>query len=236
MHPTRQTLPVLSLAASLLLLAIAVTAHAQDPSLIPMYGGLDRQADPVLKGADDALIEGTTKEFGSRQAASRRFTDQGFQYYFRDDLQTAMRRFNQGWLLDPNNPDVFYGFMAILNDQGSYCESLRMGERAFELGLKRDVYTLADAGRVHALCAMLDKAIDDNIKSAYIKRSSEYFTEALKSQEDDQYVYGHWASASYALGDYAGAWRYVNLQKQHGGRPGKQFLKMLKQKMPEPRT
>jgi hypothetical protein len=34
-----------------------------DPSQLPMYGGMDRQADPILKGADEALIEGTTKEF-----------------------------------------------------------------------------------------------------------------------------------------------------------------------------
>ena len=231
----RSLQPALSLAVSILLSAFTLTARAQDPSLVPMYGGLDRQSEPVLKGADDAFIEGTTKEFGSREAASREFTDQGFRFYHDDDLQTAMRRFNQGWLLDPSNPDVFYGFMAVLNDQGSYCESLRMGEKAFELGLERDVYTLADAGRVHTLCAMLDKSIDDSTKSAYIKRSSEYFTEALKSQKDTQYVYGHWASASYAVGDYAGAWRYVNLQKQHGGKPGKQFLKMLKAKMPEPR-
>jgi hypothetical protein len=37
------------------------------------------------------------------------------------------------------------------------------------------------------------------------------------------------------LGDYATAWHYVALQRKYGGKPGKQFLKMLKAKMPEPR-
>lgn len=200
-----------------------------------MYGGMDRQSDPVLKGADDALIEGTTKEFGSRNSASRRFTDAGFRYYFRNDLGTAMRRFNQGWLLDPNNPDVFYGFMAVLNDRDMHCDARQMAEKAFELGLEKSAETLADAGREYALCAMQDTTLDDSTKTAYTKRSSEYFTEALILKPNSPYVYGHWASAAYRLGNYPAAWDYVALQRKYGGKPAKQFLKLLRAKMPEPR-
>src|SRR5258708_8492329 len=119
---------------------IGIAAQSQDlePSQVPMYGGQDRQADPVLKGADDALIEESSKAFGSRQLASRRFVDEGFRFYFHDDLSTAMRRFNQAWLLDPNNPGTFYGFASVLNDREMHCDSMRMGERAFELGLERN--------------------------------------------------------------------------------------------------
>ncbi len=227
---------------SVLALAVIVlssTSVAQklsgDPSLVPMYGGMDRQSDPVLKGADDALIEGTTKEFGSRNSASRRFTDAGFRYYFRNDLGTAMRRFNQGWLLDPNNPDVFYGFMAVLNDRDMHCDARQMAEKAFELGLEKSAETLADAGREYALCAMQDTTLDDSTKTAYTKRSSEYFTEALILKPNSPYVYGHWASAAYRLGNYPAAWDYVALQRKYGGKPAKQFLKLLRAKMPEPR-
>jgi tetratricopeptide (TPR) repeat protein len=217
-------------------LAIADSPAAIPPDLIPMYGGLDRQADPILKGADDALIEGTTREFGSRRAASERFVAQGFRYYFVDDLAMAMRRFNQAWLLDPEYADVYYGFQAVLNDRQEFCEARKMGERAFELGLERKPEVLADAGRVHALCANQDASLDDATKSAYIKKSSEYYTQALLLQPKSSYVYGSWATASYWLGDYATAWRYVKLEKQYGGKTGKQFLKMLKAKMPEPKT
>ncbi len=231
-------LPAGNFLLALTILALGSTSIAQqqgvDPTLLPMYGGMDRQSDPVLKGADDALIEGTTREFGSRSAASKRFADAGFEYYFRDDLATAMRRFNQAWLLDPNDPDVYYGFMAVLNDRDMHCEARRMGEKAFELGLERSAETLADAGREHALCAMQDVTLDDSTKSDHIKRSSEYFTQALILKPNSPYVYGLWATASYRLGNYAAAWHYVALQRKHGGRPGKQFLKMLKDKMPEP--
>jgi tetratricopeptide (TPR) repeat protein len=215
--------------------APAAEAGTQDPSVLPMYGGLDRQSDPVLKGADDALIEGTTKAFGSRAAASKRFTDEGFRFYFHDDLSTAMRRFNQGWLLDPNNPDVFYGFMAVSNDLEKYCDARRFGEQAFALGLEKSAETLADAGRATALCAMHDPSVDDATKSEYIKKSSQYFSEALALKPDSPYVYGMWASVSYAMGDYQTAWHYVDLARKNGGKVPDRFLKMLKEKMPEPK-
>jgi Tfp pilus assembly protein PilF len=225
----------------LVALLTASLASAESPSgvpidQVPMYGGVDRQAEPVLKGADDALIEGTTREFGSRRAASEQFVAQGFRYYFVDDLAMAMRRFNQGWLLDPEYPDVYYGFQAVLNDRHEFCEARKMSERALELGLKASPEVFADAGRVHALCAMLDTTLDDATKSAYIKQSSEYYTQALLLQPNSPYVYGSWASAKYWVGDYAAAWQYVKLARQHGGKLPKQFLKMLKAKMPEPRT
>ena len=200
-----------------------------------MYGGLDRQSDPILKGADDALIEGTTKAFGSRAAASKRFTDEGFRFYFRDDLSTAMRRFNQGWLLDAKNPDVFYGFMAVMNDMEKYCDARTFGEQAFALGLEKSPETLADAGRSSALCAMHDSTLSDDTKAAYIKRSSEYFTDALALKPNSPYVYTMWATASYAMGNYPTAWHYVGLARKNGGKIGKRFLKMLTEKMPEPR-
>jgi len=206
------------------------------PDQVPMYGGLDRQADPILKGADAALIEGTTREFGSRRAASQRFVDQGFRFYFLDDLATAMRRFNQGWLLDPENPGVYYGFMAVLNDREENCEARKMGERAFELGLEKKAIALADAGRMNALCVAQDQTLDDDTKSAFIKKSSEYYTQALLVEPNSAYVYGSWATAAYWLGDYESAWRYVKLERKHGGKTAKSFLKLLKAKMPEPKS
>jgi tetratricopeptide (TPR) repeat protein len=232
--------PSLSLISLLILVTLAIgrnsAAQSRDPGEIPMYGGLDRQADPVLKGADDALIEGTTREFGSRRAASERFVDQGFRFYFQNDLSTAMRRFNQGWLLDPENPNVYYGFMAVLNDQQEFCAARDMADRAFERGLAKKPEELADAGRVSAICAMQDATLNDETKSAYVKKASEYYTQALQLQPNSAYVYGSWATASYWIGDYATAWRYVKLEKKYGGKTGKQFLKMLKEKMPEPKS
>jgi tetratricopeptide (TPR) repeat protein len=205
------------------------------PSELPMYGGLDRQAIPETKAIDDALIEGTMKEFGSREAASERFVEQGFRYYFQDDLSTAMKRFNQGWLLNPSNPNVFHGFAAVLNDQENHCEARKMIQRALELGLAKTGGNLADAGRATTLCAMLDKSLSRDTKAGYLKVAYNYYVDALKISPNSAYVYGSWATASYWMGDYAAAWKYVKKERELGGKPGARFLQLLSEKMPEPR-
>jgi len=86
--------------------------------------------------------------------------DQGFRFYFQDDFSTAMRRFNQGWLLDADNPRVYYGFMSVLNDRQEFCQARKMAERAFELEMQKKPEALSDAGRVSALCAMQGKTLD----------------------------------------------------------------------------
>ncbi len=42
------------------------------------------------------------------------------------DSTTAMKRFNQAWLLDPSNPQVFKGFAAVLRKQGKSQDAERM--------------------------------------------------------------------------------------------------------------
>lgn len=226
---------LLTLSATLVFGCATPRAAGPISSEAPMYGGLNHQAIPEMKAIDDALIEGTTKEFGSREAASERFVEQGFRYYFQDDLSTAMKRFNQGWLLNPNNPNVFHGYAAVLNDQDNHCEARKMIERALELGLHKTAGNLADAGRANTLCAMLDKSLDRDTKAGYLKRAYNYYVDALKISPNSEYVYGSWASASYWMGDYATAWKYVKKQRELGGKPGARFLRLLSEKMPEPR-
>ena len=100
---------------------------------VPMYGGMDRSSIPELKAADEKLIQDTAAFYGSRAAASMSFANTAFNYYKQDKLDAAMRRFNQAWLMNPDNPEVYWGFASILHDQGKYCEGLRL----LELGVSK---------------------------------------------------------------------------------------------------
>ncbi len=49
------------------------------------------------------------KEAGSRKAALKRTIKLAWHYFYdNNDPATAMKRFNQAWLLDPNSDEVFY--------------------------------------------------------------------------------------------------------------------------------
>lgn len=201
---------------------------------VPMYGGMDRQAVPELKKSDAAFIESTSSAFGGRERAAKRWIEQGFSFYFRDELEMAMRRFNQAWLLDPNNPEVYWGFGAVLHDRGLAFGSYDMDMRAYRLGF-RDPGFLADLGRVAALRTVEAKDLSSDQRAAFIAESESYYEEAIKSGEQLGYIYDSWSTVKYWTGDYAGAWQKVKVARAHGGAAQDRFLSMLTEKMPEPK-
>jgi Tfp pilus assembly protein PilF len=198
---------------------------------VPMYGDIDRQSVPELGAADKKLIEDATKEFGSRDKASAAFIRQGFILYSQNDNAKAMKRFNQAWLLNPDNPEVYWGFGSVLHDQGKNCEALKLMQKA----LSYKVYLSGlypDTTRIYALCASSDNALSSETKKTYYDR--ELYETAEAKDTDKVYVYSSWASALYWQGNYREAWEKVTKQRELGGAPNEKFLSLLKAKMPEP--
>jgi hypothetical protein len=160
----RLQLLVLSLALSTSALADHVPIDQ-----VPMYGGMDRAAVPELKAADEKLIADTMQHYGSRAKASAAFVDAGMNYYYHDDLAAAMRRFNQAWLLDPDNPEAYWGFAAVAADRGKNCDSSKWFDKALSFG--RYVPGMnPDAARLLVLCARDDKGLGDDAKAEVYKR------------------------------------------------------------------
>lgn len=93
--------------------AQAAWAAGCPPNLIPMYEGVKKnaamiEADEKFKAFNAEM--GHTPEEGARIGA-----DLGWRYFLRDgDPATAMKRFNQAWLLDPKNGDAYHG-MAVMS-------------------------------------------------------------------------------------------------------------------------
>jgi tetratricopeptide (TPR) repeat protein len=50
----------------------------------------------------------------------------GCYFLNRDDLKTAMFRFNQAWLMNPKNPDVFRGFGYVYTRLGDHNMALKL--------------------------------------------------------------------------------------------------------------
>ena len=221
-------------------LLLAGCASVQnDPRLrsidqVPMYGGMDRSLVPELKKADEAFIESTSSAFGGRERASKRWVEQGFTFYNRDELEMAMRRFNQAWLLDPKNPEVYWGFGAVMHDRGLAFGAYDMEMRAYKLGF-RDAGFLADLGRVAALRTVEAKDLSPEQRTAFVAESESYYQEAIKSGEKLGYIYDSWSSAKYWVGDYMGAWEKMKIARANGAPANARFLAMLTQKMPEPK-
>ena len=90
----------------------AGAAHAALPaSEIPMYG--DAAKSKTLKESDAAYIASIEKSGKSRRDVAKEVMRTGWAAYQKGDLKTAIRRFNQAWLLDPENGDAYHGFALI---------------------------------------------------------------------------------------------------------------------------
>ena len=202
---------------------------------LPMYGGLDRNSIPELKKADEDFIAGVSAAMGSREAAAKRFVDQGFAYCDKNNYDYAMRRLNQAWLLDPRNPEVYWGFSAVLHDQKNIPRAYAMARRAYDLAW-RDSSFLADLGRLSVLRIVDAQDLTEDQKSAYIAESESYYQEAVKPGDRLGYIYDSWASAKYWAGDYAEAWKLLRKAEANGGTPSARFFALLGKKMPEPET
>jgi tetratricopeptide (TPR) repeat protein len=203
---------------------------------IPMYGGIDRNANPELKAGDESFISGVVAEFGSREKASAAFVNRGFALYQKNDLAGAMRRFNQAWLLNPSNPDVYWGFSTVFSDQEKFCEAVTMVDLAESKGILQPAF-LPDAALIYTGCTVVNKTLAPELQNKYLRRSDDLFTQAFESPAvRKEYTLFHWARALYGRGDYIGAWdKVAQFRKETGREFDPRFIRSLSQKMPEPR-
>jgi Tfp pilus assembly protein PilF len=77
-----------------------------------MYGGIVKT--PAMIAADEQIIEANAKQGYTRVQGSDIAVVLGWRYYDKNDYATAMKRFNQAWLLDPDNGDAFEGFAGVV--------------------------------------------------------------------------------------------------------------------------
>lgn len=134
---------------------------------------------PEQIAADDKLIAEYVAQEGSRQKASEKLVLLGFNYLYKDDIKTAMYRFNQAWLLNPENENAFWGFGAIYlsfsdieKAVAQYDEGLKMNPKSTNL--------LTDKGTAYMykyqqelLPADMDRAIELLLQSYAIDKTNQ---------------------------------------------------------------
>ena len=62
----------------------------------------------------------------------------GFKYLYRGDLKTAMYRYNQAFLLDKNNSNIYWGYGAIYMAFGEFDLSRAQYEEGLKINPKND--------------------------------------------------------------------------------------------------
>jgi Tfp pilus assembly protein PilF len=152
-----------------LILSCSPKQGAEKYNLLPMFGEI-KKSDEQLKIDADFIAE-CDKYFKGRNEATKYHIDKGWEYFYQNKLDTAMMRFNQAWLLDSLNADVYWGFGNILGNQQKYQESLRYFDKSLSLNSKNTQVWYCSAISYGQLffqtkdIKMLNKAID-NLKQS----------------------------------------------------------------------
>ena len=206
----------------------------------PMYGGETSSAAITadLK-RNDVLIQQT----GSRDAAVKKTLDEALATYQRGYFELAIHRYNQAWLLDPKNPEVFNGFALVLDAQGREDEALAIYQKCLERN-PHHAMTLCRLARQYQNKAVRDllkpspdRSAEDDARRSLEEALALYQKAAqeTKLEVDLSFIYYQWAIALAVKRDYAGAWEKVRLSKKYGGQfIEPKFIEALSEDLPKP--
>ena len=200
----------------------------EDIDLLPKYGLLPKNA--AQRAADEQFIAKTDQEFnGNRKKAAADIAERGWYLLRQGDAAMAMRRFNQAWLLDPENGSALWGMAKLRAEASKFPEALALFDEAEPL-VGDDVNFMADQAKAIGFAGLQqkeEKLIDNAlIRFSYIYDRAPEHTRNLQN----------WAIVLYFIGNYREAWEKISLAMATPGKDevNADFIKKLQEKMPHP--
>lgn len=101
----------------------------------PQYG--EALLDPEVTRANDQFIREIIQANGTKEKALQETLTIAWSSYNRGDYVTAMKRFNQAWLLGKDNAEIFRGYSLILQKWGYETEA-RVWQQKAEMLISKD--------------------------------------------------------------------------------------------------
>ena len=183
--------------------------------LLPKYGNAVKTEEQ--KKLDQQFIETSLKIDGTPRKASDHMIQVGFSYLYRD-IKTAMYRFNQAFLLDSTNTDIYWGYGGVYTILGNY----ELAKEQYLEGLKINPdnhHLLTDLGtyfmiQYSNLLEVSKKDAEENLDLA-IKT----FNKSYGIDPNDQNTLYKLSVAYYTKGDCKNATFFLKKCKALGGRP-----------------
>ena len=211
------------------------TAYNSTINLMPMYGYPEIKKTESQKIADEKFIQTVVAESGSREKSAKEFAAWGWAEKQKGNVDNAMRRFNQSWLLDPNYLS-YWGFGSITLAKGKPAKAAVYFEKALELidDDNEKPRLLVDAAKSYALQGS-NVAETDPVKSESLyKKSNSLIEKALTADPKYGNAYHFGALIDYHQGNYKDAWKIVKKARASGNYEfDPKFIEALSSKMAE---
>jgi Tfp pilus assembly protein PilF len=201
---------------------------SQDIRLLPKYGYVLKS--PEQREADQSLIKTSLKQDTTPKKASAHFIRLGFNYLYKNDLKTAMYRFNQAYLIDSTNTDIYWGYGAVYMTLQNY----QKAKRQYTYGLAinpENTHLLTDLAtyymdQYYALLAESQKDELGNLGTAI-----DYLTKSYTIDPKDQNTLFKLSACFLNKSDCRNARKYYDACKALGGSPiTEEYTKALGEK------
>lgn len=181
---------------AMLLLVVGLAAplcRAERPeNELPMYGG---KLHPNVE---------QNKDFSASAAKL------GWQYFYRGDVDTAIKRFNQAWMFDTNNVDALWGFGLIMGQRASQGDpetSLKESIGFLKMANDKDPKNgriIGDLAFSNAILGHYYKSEQKNDKAAgaHFAEAGKLFADAFKADPKYPPIIANWSVFYFYTGNY----------------------------------
>ena len=218
---------------------IGPAVGAQNPSQdgAPIYSQPETGQSIPLKTPDEAFVRDAITKHGSRETASEIFATQGWGLMRDNKRESALQHFIRAWQLNDKNYQAFWGFGAVLSEQGSLAEAIEQLEMARDLNNDSSgrVRLLTDLGTLHSEYARRIPPDNQLDRAHRFVLANSRFAESLEIDPDDAASWRAWAISLVAQERYSEAWIKAKRALDLNAEPFPAgFLKGLREKMPQP--
>jgi tetratricopeptide (TPR) repeat protein len=215
---------IVLVASALLALLVGCTTPPSGPRIdnLPMYGqpGIPRPA--FLKKADaDFILKASSGFGGDRKVASKAWAEQAARFLAQRNLDYAMRRYNQAWLLDEANYEVYWGFGRVMVESDHFEDGIRFTKQAIEL-CRDDVQLPAvysDLGVAYSYFADTMPHERSSERSAAFAAANEAFTKSVDLDPKYGNAWRRWSISLAMERKYSEAAEKAKHAKELGAQP-----------------
>lgn len=183
--------------------------------LLPRYGHV--QKTEAQRESDRQFIETMLKQDTTHRRASNHLIELGFKYLNRD-IKTAMYRFNQAYLLDSTNTDIYWGYGAVYMVLGDYVRAAHQYIEGVALD-PNNTHLLTDYGTYHMVQYNGLQTQDETKAAANLDSAISYLLKSFSLNPKNQNTSFKLSICYYNKKDCENAWKYYDICKELGGQP-----------------
>ena len=192
--------------------------------LNPKFG--DAVKTDSQKEADQQLIDDYLKQQGNHHKGAEILIKLGFDHLYKGDVRTAMYRFNQAWLLEPKNENVFWGFSAVYFTLGDHEKAMEQLNEGLSLN-PNSSNLLTDKATIYY--ARFPNSNNPKDLSAAV----DLLIQSYKIDPNNQNTLFKLSAVYFMKQDCKNALKYYNECRKLGGRPiTKEFTEAIQKQCP----